>query len=110
MQTTEVPAETAPRPKGRGMRFLQFPLVALILAFLLMVVVQGVAGGISFAVSGQTENLGTPADLVFALAVTVLSVLAYKLVVVRMGFDKGSPKSSPGASLALLMQAVQASR
>ena len=35
---------------------------------------------------------------------------SHDLVVVRMGFDKGSPKSSPGASLALLMQAVQASR
>ena len=40
----------------------------------------------------------------------VVIIPSHDLVVVRMGFDKGSPKSSPGASLALLMQAVQASR
>jgi CubicO group peptidase (beta-lactamase class C family) len=40
----------------------------------------------------------------------VIIIPSHELVVVRMGFDKGSPKSSPGASLALLMQAVQASR
>jgi uncharacterized protein len=85
MQTTENSPESTPAGKGKARRFFEFPLVALILAFLLMVLVQGVAGGISFLATGQTEDLGTPADLIFAAAVTILSVLAYKLLVVRMG-------------------------
>ncbi|MGR4871507.1 serine hydrolase domain-containing protein [Variovorax sp. LARHSF232] len=40
----------------------------------------------------------------------VVIIPSHDLVVVRMGFDKGAPKSSPGPALSVLMQAVQASR
>ena len=88
MDATGTPAETAAaatRPKPLWKRVLQFPLVALILAVVLMVTVQAVAAGISYVGGTSLDDLSMPTDLVFAVAVTVLMVLAYKLVVVRMG-------------------------
>lgn len=90
MQVTETSAESVPaadRPKSRFKRVLQFPLVALVLAFLFMTFAQALGGGVSWLAGNGLDDDGfaTPGDLVFALAVTVLTVLAYKLVVVRMG-------------------------
>jgi membrane protease YdiL (CAAX protease family) len=61
-------------------------LVALVLAVLLMVLAQVLGAGVSYLAGNRPGGvLATPADVIFALAVTVLTVLAYKLVVVRMG-------------------------
>jgi uncharacterized protein len=88
VDVTETPAEAAPaaaRPRSRFKRVLQFPLVALILAFLLMVAIQALGAGVSYVAGNRPPALATPTDLLFALAATVLTVLAYKLIVVRMG-------------------------
>jgi membrane protease YdiL (CAAX protease family) len=88
VEGTEIPtksASTEPKPKPLAKRVLQFPLVALILAFLLMVLAQGLAAGVSYLAGNRGDGFATPADLLFALVVTVLTVLAYKLLVVRMG-------------------------
>ena len=77
------PAPAAPRPLWK--RILQFPLVALILAFLIVTVAQALAAGASFVAGTPQGQLASPSDIVFSLAVTVLVVLAYKLVVVRLG-------------------------
>ena len=77
------PAPAAPRPLWK--RILQFPLVALILAFLIVTVAQALAAGASFVAGTPQGQLASPSDLVFSLVVTVLVVLAYKLVVVRLG-------------------------
>ncbi len=85
MDDTVVPAEAVPTAKPLWKRILQFPLVALILAFLLMVLVQVLAAGVSYLAGTENAELSTPTDVVFAITVTVLTVLAYKLIVVRMG-------------------------
>lgn len=88
MDATDIPVESAPTGTVRKplwKRVLQFPLVALVLAVLLMVVVQALAAGASYLIGAGEDALATPADIVFALAATALMVLAYKLVVVRMG-------------------------
>ena len=77
------PAPAAPRPLWK--RILQFPLVALILALLIVTVAQALAAGASFVAGTPQGQLASPSDIVFSLAVTVLVVLAYKLVVVRLG-------------------------
>lgn len=89
MDDTAVPAQAAPpAAKPVWKRIVQFPLVALIIAFLVMVVVQALAAGASFLAGTPRDQLGSPRDIVFALAVTVLMVLAYKLIVVRLGEQK----------------------
>jgi len=86
MDETVVPAAPEPAaPKPLWKRILQFPLVALILAFLLVTLAQVLAAGASFVAGTPQGELGSPSDIVFSLAVTVLVVLAYKLVVVRLG-------------------------
>jgi membrane protease YdiL (CAAX protease family) len=90
MDVTENVVESAPpvaaRPKSRFQRVLQFPLVALALAFLLVVFAQVLGAGVSYLAGNRPGGvLATPADVVFALASTILVVLAYKLIVVRMG-------------------------
>jgi membrane protease YdiL (CAAX protease family) len=89
MDVTESPTESTPpiaaKRKPLWKRVLQFPLVALVLAVLIMVVAQALGGGISYLAGTPTDTLATPTDIVFALTVTVLMVLAYKLIVVRMG-------------------------
>ncbi|HEY6816752.1 MAG TPA: type II CAAX endopeptidase family protein [Croceibacterium sp.] len=89
MDATETPGETAPvafvKPRSRWKRVLQFPLVALILAFLLMTLAQVLGAGMSYLAGNRPPQLAGPTDLVFVLAATALMVLAYKLVVVRMG-------------------------
>ena len=88
MDVTETPAESAPPaagPKPLWKRVLQFPLVALTLAFVIMVVAQAVGAGVSYLAGTRGAGLAMPTDLIFAIAVTVLTVLAYKLIVVRMG-------------------------
>lgn len=88
MDVTETPAEsaaTAPIRKPLWKRVLQFPLVALVLAFALMVLAQVLSAGISALAGNSGAAIAGPNDLVFALANTALIVLAYKLIVVRMG-------------------------
>lgn len=89
MDVTETLAESAPvaatKPKPLWKRVLQFPLVAMVLAFVLMVAIQALGAGVSYLAGARPPALAVPTDLVFALAVTVLTVLAYKLIVVRMG-------------------------
>jgi membrane protease YdiL (CAAX protease family) len=89
VDVTETSAESAPpaiaRPRPLWKRVLAFPLVALILAFLVITVAQTLGAGVSYLAGNRPPALAVPTDLVFALATTVLSVLAYKLVVVRMG-------------------------
>src|SRR5688572_22811179 len=90
MDVTETSAQNAPAtttPKPLWKRVLQFPLVALILAFLFVTFAQALGGLVSWLAGNglDDEVFATPADLVFGLAVTVFTVLAYKLVVVRMG-------------------------
>ena len=89
MDVTENSTESAPpatvQRKPLWKRVLQFPLVALILAIVVMVVAQALGGGISYLAGTATDTLATPGDVVFGLVVTALTVLAYKLVVVRMG-------------------------
>jgi membrane protease YdiL (CAAX protease family) len=88
MDVTETSAESAQAaaaPKPLWKRVLQFPLVALALAVVLMVLVQTLAAGVSYLTGTRPPALGTPTDLLFAVAATVLMVLAYKLIVVRMG-------------------------
>lgn len=74
-----------PATKPLWKRVLQFPLVALAIAFVLMMVAQGLAVGISLAAGQPLAAIGDPRDLVFPLAATVLMVIAYKLIVVRLG-------------------------
>lgn len=81
--TVAVAAPPARKPLWK--RILQFPLVALILAFLLMVAIQGLAAGVSYLSGTPLPGLAQPTDLLFALTVTGLMVLAYKLIVTRMG-------------------------
>jgi membrane protease YdiL (CAAX protease family) len=83
-QTQAAQPATA-KPKSRWKRALQFPLVALILALLVMAVAQFLGVGISYLAGTRRPALADVTDLVFALAETVLIVLAYKLLVVRMG-------------------------
>jgi len=79
-------AETAPpATKPLWKRILQFPLVAMTLALFLMIVVQSLGAMVSYLAGTPRTVLGQPTDEVFALAATVLMVLAYKLVVARMG-------------------------
>jgi len=89
MDVTETPAEatpsTAAEQRPRWKRALQFPVVALFLALLLMVVAQVFGAGVSYVAGSRPPELATPGDLIFAFAVTVLMVLAYKMIVVRMG-------------------------
>lgn len=88
MDATDAPAESAraaARPKPLWKRVLQFPLVALFLAVLLMVAAQSLAAGVSYLAGTRGPGLALPTDLIFAVAATVLMVLAYKVVVVRMG-------------------------
>jgi membrane protease YdiL (CAAX protease family) len=90
MDVTETSAQNAPAtttPKPLWKRVLQFPLVAMILAFLFVTLAQALGGLVSWLAGNglDDEVFATPSDLVFGLAVTVLTVLAYKLVVVRMG-------------------------
>lgn len=86
MNDADVLAEPAPEvTKPLWKRILQFPLVALILAFLIMIVAQGLAAAVSIFAGKSLQELGDPRDIVFGLAVTVFTVLAYKLIVVRMG-------------------------
>ena len=77
------PAGTARKPLWK--RVLQFPLVALVLAFLIMVVAQALGAGVSYLAGTRGKAIAMPTDLIFALAGTGLMVLAYKLIVVRMG-------------------------
>lgn len=106
MDVTEIPAQSAPpaaAAKPLWKRIVHFPLVALVLAFLLLVAAQALGAGVSY-LAGTREALATPTDLVFALAATVLMVLAYKLIVVRMGeaprddlpFDRRARDSASG--------------
>lgn len=86
MNDAIVSAEPAPPPaKPLWKRILQFPLVALVLAFLVMIVAQGLAAVASISAGKSLQELGDPRDVVFGLAVTIFTVLAYKLIVVRMG-------------------------
>ena len=88
MDVTQTPAESAPavaRPRPLWKRILQFPLVALVLAIVIMVVAEALGAGVSYLAGNRGDAFATPLDLLFALVVTVLTVLAYKLIVVRMG-------------------------
>jgi membrane protease YdiL (CAAX protease family) len=81
--------ETEPQARPRKSlwrRIVHFPLVTLILAFLLISVAQAIGGLISFAAGTPQNAVGNPgSDLIFVVAATILVVLAYKLIVVRMG-------------------------
>lgn len=90
MQADTAASDSAPlsgsetRPLWK--RILQFPLVAMLLAILVVVVAQGIAAIVSFLAGTPAEGIGDPAsDLVFAVSATVLVVVAYKLIIVRLG-------------------------
>lgn len=86
MNDIVAPGETArPATKPLWKRVLQFPLVALAIGFVVMMVAQGLAAGVSLAAGQPLAAIGDPRDLVFPLAATILMVLAYKLIVVRLG-------------------------
>jgi membrane protease YdiL (CAAX protease family) len=88
MDGTEHPAEAAmvvPGPKPLWKRVLQFPLVTLILAVAIMVAAQSLAGAVSYFAGTPADELATGNDLLFAVVATVIMVLAYKLIIVRLG-------------------------
>ena len=81
--TDAAPSATVRKPLWK--RVLQFPLTALIIAVVIMVIAQALAAGASALAGTPTGDLASPLDAVFSVAVTVLMVLAYKLLVVRLG-------------------------
>lgn len=87
MDITEHPAEAAvvPSPKSLWKRVLQFPLVTLVLAVAIMVAAQSLAGAVSYLAGTPVDELARGNDLLFALVATVIMVLAYKLIIVRLG-------------------------
>ncbi len=87
MDITEHPAEAAvvPSPKPLWKRVLQFPLVTLVLAVAIMVAAQSLAGAVSYLAGTPVDELARGNDLLFALVATVIMVLAYKLIIVRLG-------------------------
>lgn len=116
MDDTVVPAAAAsPATRPLWKRILQFPLVALILAFLVVLAAQLLSAGVTLLAGTPMDELSSPRDLPFAIAVTVLVVLAYKLVVVRLGeqkrddlpFDRRARDVVPGfAQGALVFSAI----
>ena len=83
-------AEAAPpAAKPLWKRILQFPLVALIIAFLVVALAEGIAAGALFLIGMPASAFSSPRNVPYALAATALVVLAYKLIVVRLG---GQPR------------------
>ena len=86
MDDTAMPADASPTATTPLLkRILQFPLVALVIGVVVVIVAQGIAGLISYYAGTPQNRLTLPTDTIFSVAVTALIVLAYKLIVTRLG-------------------------
>jgi membrane protease YdiL (CAAX protease family) len=86
MDENAVPAGATPTTaKPLWKRILQFPLVALIIGFLVVTIAQALAAGGVMLAGTPASELSSPRNIAFVLASTTLVVLAYKLIVVRLG-------------------------
>lgn len=67
------------------LRIWRFPLVAMVVAIVVVIVAQTLAGIISYFSGTSADKISSPDDTLFSLVVTLFIVIAYKLVVVRLG-------------------------